>query len=111
MSLAAQTIVYLRGLIEECGAKQVGPTTLFVDSQAAMKAAANPIVSQRSKHIDIRYHYIREQLQAGVVKLEYVSTDDMTADCLTKPLAGPALLKHVEAMLKTVSPKGSVGNL
>jgi len=44
----------------------------------------NPVFHDRSKHIDIRYHFIRYYVQKGAVKLEYISTDEQVADALTK---------------------------
>ena len=47
----------------------------------------NPLFHENSKHIEIKYHYIRDMVQIGVVKLQYVAMDEQIADVLTKPLA------------------------
>ena len=47
----------------------------------------NPLFHDKSKHIEIKYHYIRDMVQRGVVKLQYVAMDDKIVDVLTKPLA------------------------
>ena len=47
----------------------------------------NPVFHDRSKHIEIKYHYIRDMVQRGAVKLLYVATEEQIADVLTKPLA------------------------
>ena len=47
----------------------------------------NPVFHDKSKHIDIKYHYIRDMVQRGAVKLLYVATEEQIADVLTKPLA------------------------
>jgi hypothetical protein len=47
----------------------------------------NPVFHDRSKHIEIRYHYIRDMVQRGALKLLYVSTNEQVADVLTKPLS------------------------
>ena len=47
----------------------------------------NPVFNDRSKHIEIRYFYIRDMMQKGAIKLQYVSTDEQVADILTKPLS------------------------
>jgi hypothetical protein len=47
----------------------------------------NPVFHDKSKHIEIRYHYIRDMVQRGVVQLQYVGTDEQVADVLTKPLS------------------------
>ena len=46
----------------------------------------NPVLHSRTKHIDIRYHYIRETVAEGTVTLQYCPTKDMTADVFIKPL-------------------------
>ena len=52
-----------------------------------MKLSENPMFHDKSKHIEIKYHYIRVMVQRGVVKLQYVVTEKHIADLLTKPLA------------------------
>ena len=47
----------------------------------------NLMFHDNSKHIEIRYHYIRDMVQRGAIKLQYVSTDEQVADVLTKPLS------------------------
>ena len=47
----------------------------------------NPMFHDKSKHIEIKYHYIRDMVQKGLVKLQYVSSEEQIADVLTKPLA------------------------
>jgi hypothetical protein len=47
----------------------------------------NPVFHDRSKHIEIRYHYIRDMVQRGALKLQYVSMDEQVVDVLTKPLS------------------------
>ena len=46
----------------------------------------NPVFHDKSKHIEIQYHFIRDMVPKGVVELQYISTDDQTADVLTEPL-------------------------
>ena len=61
------------------------PTVLMEDNQGAIAIAKNPMAHARTKHIDIRYHYVREAVQE-VIKLQYCPTAQMIADLLTKPL-------------------------
>ena len=51
-----------------------------------MKLLENPVFHDKLKHIEIKYHYIRDMVQRGAGKLQYVATDDQIADVLTKPL-------------------------
>ena len=58
-----------------------------VDNQSAMKLAKNPVFHQRSKHIDIKYHFIRDEVLKGIVNLFYVQSVDNLADPFTKPVS------------------------
>jgi hypothetical protein len=51
-------------------------------------------VSERTKHIDLKYHFVKDHVQHGTIKLRYLPTGDMVADMVTKPLPGVALVKH-----------------
>ncbi|KAG5864215.1 hypothetical protein JTB14_031796 [Gonioctena quinquepunctata] len=57
-----------------------------VDNQSAIKLANNPEFHKRTKHIDIKYHFVREASENGVVKIDYVESNLQLADILTKPL-------------------------
>ncbi len=57
------------------------------DNQASIAIARNPVSHTRTKHIDIRYHFIREALQDDVIDLRFCPTSEMVADVLTKPLS------------------------
>ena len=48
--------------------------------------SVNPVFHDKSKHIEIRYHFIRDMVQKGAIELQYILTDDQTTDVLTKPL-------------------------
>jgi transposase InsO family protein len=84
---AVKEAIWLRSLLGEVGLGCTTPMTIFTDSQGAMALAKNPEHHQRSKHIDIRYHFIREQVAQGAIELVYIPTSEMTADQLTKPLS------------------------
>ena len=88
MALAstAQDAVWLKQLIEEVTQSSVNPLTLFEDNQSAISIAKNPRFHNRTKHIGIKYHYIREQITNQTVELIYCPTEDMLADVLTKGL-------------------------
>ena len=63
---------------------------IFSDNQACIAIAENPIAHRRTKHIDVRYHYIRQLVSFGKTTISYIPTKDMKADILTKPLPLPA---------------------
>lgn len=85
LSQAAQECTWLTRLLSDLG-MDVTPTVILEDNQGAIAIAKNPVDHSRTKHIDIRYHYIRECVQNGQIQLQYCPTDDMRADILTKPL-------------------------
>ena len=86
LSSAIQEVVWLqKSLISDIQATSQEPTLLMEDNQGAISIAKNPVAHSRTKHIDIRYHYIREAIQ-GVVNLCYCPTEQMVADLLTKSL-------------------------
>ena len=62
-------------------------TCIHCDNQICVKLLENPVFHDKSKHIEIKYHYIRDMVQRGAVKLQYVATKEHIADVLTKPLA------------------------
>ena len=95
LSDAAQEATWLRRLCNELGGQQQEQATLiYEDNQGCMAMAANPVGHRRMKHIDIRYHYLREVVQKGQVKLKYCPTAKMTADILTKALGGTLFERH-----------------
>lgn len=85
---AAYTIkeaLWLRTLLTELN-HNPGTITINADSQSAIKLLKNPVLSMRSKHIDIIYHFARERVMRKDIAFKYLSTDKMVADILTKPL-------------------------
>lgn len=83
---AVKEAVYLRRFLKELGFDSLTNVTILCDNIGAQKLASNPVFHSRTKHIDIRHHYVREVLSAGLVNLEYTPTEDMAADVLTKGL-------------------------
>jgi hypothetical protein len=65
---------------------QLRPTVIYCDNQSCIKLSENPVFHDRSKHIEIRYHFIRDYVQRGAVELQFISTDEQVADILTKAL-------------------------
>jgi len=66
-------------------AKVVVPL-LYIDNKSALALAKNPVLQDRSKHIDVRFHFIRDCINNGSLETDYVRTGDQLADLLTKPL-------------------------
>ena len=66
---------------------ELDTTVILCDNQSCIMMTKNPVFHDRSKHIEIRYFYIRDMMQKGDIKLQYVSTDEKFANVLTKPLS------------------------
>ena len=83
---AAKECIWLRRLICELFPSLISQMTLHCDNQAALALAVDDNYHARTKHIDIRYHFIRKCVARKVIDLVYCPTDDMTTDVLTKAL-------------------------
>ena len=83
---AAKEALWLRRLIHELFPSLARPTTLYCDNQAALKLVEDDNYRARTKHIDIRYHFVREVAKNGALILIYCPTAEMVADILTKAL-------------------------
>ena len=83
---AAKELVWLRRLLSELREDVSGPTTLHIDNRATNLLARNPVNHSATKHIDVRYHFIRECISDNSVALSLIGSNDMTADILTKSL-------------------------
>jgi hypothetical protein len=70
--------------LKELGVTVEGDVSVFIDNQAAQAMATNPVNHERTKHIDVAYHFVREVVQAGMVKLFYINTKNNISDLLTK---------------------------
>jgi hypothetical protein len=74
-------------LIEEILGSEAVKFTIKVDNQSAISLCKNLVFHERSKHIDVRYHFVRECVEEGKLEVEHVRTEEQHADILTKPLA------------------------
>jgi len=88
--LIAKEIMWARNLLKSVGYPQEEPTTLFEDNMSTIAMIKNKSNGKKTKHIEVRYNLIREQVEKMVIKMQHLSTKEMTSDMLTKPLApGP----------------------
>jgi hypothetical protein len=95
---ATREAMWWRTLLHELGIQSYPTTVIHSDSQGSIALSKNPEHHARSKHIDIRHHFVREQVAAGTVALQYVPTEEMLADVLTKPLSSDKHTKLVRNM-------------
>ena len=86
MSQDSCEALWIRKLMEYLFGQDLIPTIIHCDNQSCIKLSKNPVFHDRSKHIEIRYHFIRDYVQRGVVQLQCVSIDEQVDDTLTKAL-------------------------
>lgn len=94
LSDSTKEAIFLQELFSELVGNK-SPILIYNDNQGAQEIANNPVLHRRTKHIDVRYHFIREKVENNVVKLKHLPTADMIADICTKALPRP---KHVYCM-------------
>ena len=84
---ASREAVWLRTLF--CGLCQEMFETKVIhwDNQSCLKLTENPVFHDRSRHIELKYHFIKDMVQRGAIKLQYIRTDEQIVDILTKPLS------------------------
>ncbi|KAK4207228.1 hypothetical protein QBC37DRAFT_433796 [Rhypophila decipiens] len=83
---AAQSLIWINQLMKEYGMEQPKPLLLYTDSDNARLNVLNPLNGARTRNIDVRYKYIIDQVRKGIINLQHLGGDQMTADGLTKPL-------------------------
>ena len=88
LSEATKEAMYLRGFLKEIGI-ETGPIILNYDNRGAGELVKNPVFHNRTKHIDVRHHLVREAYEDKQVTLKRIPTEQMTADILTKSLSKP----------------------
>lgn len=86
LTAATQDALFVRQLLEEIGHHQVEPSIMYEDNQGCISLSSNMMTTKRSKHINVRYHFCREKIASGDIKVIYCPTERMLADVLTKPL-------------------------
>ena len=82
----AREVVSLRRIMKDLGVPQLRPTTMHEDNQGCIALMHNDVKNKRTKHIDIKYFWVREQVELGEITMTYCPTDKMLADIMTKPL-------------------------
>ena len=90
-------LLWMRKLLHDYGICQKH-LTIYCDNTSAINISKNPIQHSRTKHIEIRHHFIRELVEDGTLTLEFIHTDDQKADLFTKPLNS----KHFEFLCQNI---------
>ena len=87
LASAVKEALWLCSLLRQMGFEQQEATLIYCDNQACISIAQNKVLNERSKHIDIRFHFVREAIEAKEIELMYMPTVDNIADIFTKPLS------------------------
>ena len=85
-SMSACQAIWLEALLDELKVKSENGMLLMVDNKSAISLAKNPVAHGRSKHIETRFHYLRDQVYNGRLRLDFCRSADQLVDILTKPL-------------------------
>ena len=86
LSFATQEAIWLRCLLKNIGMKEDGSSTIFEDNNGAIELSRNPKFHDRTKHIDVAHHFVREQVNQNNISVKYCPTQNMLADGMTKAL-------------------------
>ena len=86
LSVAVCEAVWLRKLLTNLFDHEMDSSIIHCDNQSCVKLYENLVFHDKSKHIEIKYHYIRDKVQRGAVRLHHISIDHQIVDILTKPL-------------------------
>ena len=96
--VAACQAVWLHRLLGKLTGMEAHPPALMVDNQPAIVLAKNPVLHDQSKHIDVKFHFLRDCVVGGQIVIEFVETGRQLADVLTKPL-GRLRLTELKEMI------------
>jgi hypothetical protein len=87
LSVEIHEVVWLHKLLIELFDHEMDPTIIHCDNQSCVKLFENPMFHDRSKHVEIKYDYIKDMVQRKVVHVQYLPTHEKIVDIFTKPLA------------------------
>ena len=102
--------MWLRWLLGELTGVEAHPPALMVDNQPAVALAKNPVLHDRSKHIDVKFHFFRDCIDGGQIVIEFVETGRQLANVFTKPL-GRLRLKELKKMIGMEGVQGLAAGL
>jgi hypothetical protein len=86
---AVQEVLWLRDLLSELGLHVQFGSLVYGDNQSTLAVSQNGVKSNRTKHVDVKYHFITQTVEEGTVKLKWIPTAEQQADIFTKALAPP----------------------
>ena len=101
-SVAGQEAKFLHGVLEQVGVDILMPITMHCDNQSCIRIIENPCLHTRAKHIDIRYHFVRDLVREGILDFVYCPSRENVADVFTKALCLELFRTFRDAMLQRI---------
>jgi hypothetical protein len=86
MASTASELIWIKQLLEDMKFTYSEPTQMYCDNQVARHIASNPVFHERTKHIEVNCHFVRENVQARIIETPFVRSQEQIADILTKAL-------------------------
>ena len=93
-------IMWVKQMVSEMGFDETLPAVEHSDNQAAVNITNNDVDHNRTKHIEIRHMYVRSEIKTGKIKIQWLRTEQQTADIFTKALQGPIFTTHRDNLIK-----------
>ena len=90
MASTTSELIWIKQVLNDLHIEVDGPMKMFCDNQAARHIAANPVFHERTKHIEVDCHFVREKLQAKEIETPFVRSEEQLADVFTKGLTRKA---------------------
>lgn len=97
MAEASRELLWIRKLLKDFNVELTGPISMYEDNQSAIKMVKNGESRNKTKHVDVKYHFVTDLTRKGIMEIHYCPTDEMIADMMTKPLGATKLKKYREA--------------
>nr|GEY11327.1 putative copia-type protein [Tanacetum cinerariifolium] len=91
-------VLWIRKLLTEVGFPPKEATQVMCDNEAAIQISENPVQHDRTKHVEIDRHFIKEKLEAGIIKIPFVKSEDQLADILTKAVGSTIFNKCLDKL-------------
>ncbi|KAI3455099.1 hypothetical protein Pfo_011762 [Paulownia fortunei] len=91
-------LLWFKIILEDLNIRWDGPMRLYCDNKSAINIAHNPVQHDRTKHIEIDRHFIKEKLESGLICIPYMPTHYQLADVLTKGLSSTAFQTKVSKL-------------
>jgi hypothetical protein len=91
----AQDMLFVMRVLESIGLKVEKPMILWLDNKGAIDLTNNWSASGRTRHVDVRHHFLRELKEDDIIHVKWIPTNDNSADLFTKNLDGPTFEKHM----------------